>query len=368
MKKTIRTILARLDGKPENRRGQSMVELALTTPILLIMLLGLVEIGWLANHYLTLIDTTRSAGRYGSVRDPLETWASGNERHYHYMDCDVFRDRFDRLTGDIITIWTDAGMADLSTYGFTVGDEFNNELQYFDSVACSVLANLSPLVFDNSLDEIAISVFSYAVLDQPGGEKRVKITGRYPPRNNECWEDAHLRDNNGNFVRSGGSYIETDPFLLFEDVTSDLADWSDDARYGSTDYVDYVRGFIWTGHHEVSDQQDVGARPCLGSEFSTYEFEQLLNETLLDPHPIDEDAPAISAEELEELPNGGLVLVEIFWNHRQLLGLPLFRLVGDPTELHVWSIFPVAGAVPDETRIQPNYTPRDTSGLLHPGP
>ncbi|MFN2305316.1 MAG: TadE family protein [Anaerolineales bacterium] len=42
-------------------RGQSMVELALFFPVLLILLSGLIEFGFLLNEYLTLMDAARNA-------------------------------------------------------------------------------------------------------------------------------------------------------------------------------------------------------------------------------------------------------------------------------------------------------------------
>ena len=60
-----------LDGTPavygKRQSGQSVVELALITPILIILLAGLIEIGWFANNYLSLLDVTRAGARRGAV-------------------------------------------------------------------------------------------------------------------------------------------------------------------------------------------------------------------------------------------------------------------------------------------------------------
>ena len=61
MRGRLRRLLAVLDGTPTGTRGQSLVELTLTLPILLVMLMGLTEIGWYANNYLTLLDVVREA-------------------------------------------------------------------------------------------------------------------------------------------------------------------------------------------------------------------------------------------------------------------------------------------------------------------
>src|SRR6185503_5924417 len=74
MRNTLRKIVEILDGTPavygeQNRsRGQSVVELTLVTPILIVLLMGLAEIGWFANNYLILLETTRVGARYGAVQ------------------------------------------------------------------------------------------------------------------------------------------------------------------------------------------------------------------------------------------------------------------------------------------------------------
>jgi hypothetical protein len=58
--KTIRTPFGLIS------RGQSLVELALLFPVLLIILSGLVEFGFLLNEYLTVMDAARNAARFSS--------------------------------------------------------------------------------------------------------------------------------------------------------------------------------------------------------------------------------------------------------------------------------------------------------------
>ena len=71
MRKLLVKIIQLLDGTPavygKRQSGQSVVELALITPILIILLAGLVEIGWFANNYLNLLDVTRAGARRGAV-------------------------------------------------------------------------------------------------------------------------------------------------------------------------------------------------------------------------------------------------------------------------------------------------------------
>lgn len=54
-------------------RGQSFVELALVLPVLLLLLLGLVEVAFFISRYLDVLDLSREAARFASVRDPFST-------------------------------------------------------------------------------------------------------------------------------------------------------------------------------------------------------------------------------------------------------------------------------------------------------
>jgi hypothetical protein len=67
----------------ELKKGQSFVELALILPILLVMLLGMVEVAVFIGRYLDVLDLTREAARFASVRNPFDT--SGNTD----LDCDT---------------------------------------------------------------------------------------------------------------------------------------------------------------------------------------------------------------------------------------------------------------------------------------
>ncbi len=52
-----------------SNRGQSLVEVALLFPVLLILLSGLLEFGFLLNEYLTMQDAVRNAARFSSDSD-----------------------------------------------------------------------------------------------------------------------------------------------------------------------------------------------------------------------------------------------------------------------------------------------------------
>jgi hypothetical protein len=51
---------------PDKKRGQSLVEMAIIAPILLIMFIGVVEVGWGLRDFVVLQNATREAARFGA--------------------------------------------------------------------------------------------------------------------------------------------------------------------------------------------------------------------------------------------------------------------------------------------------------------
>lgn len=95
MRKIARKILEILDGTPavygDKRQGQSLVEMTLITPLLIIMIVGIVEIGWFANNYLILLESTRVAARRGAVLSGDNSpgvWLEEPSVHYEHRDRD----------------------------------------------------------------------------------------------------------------------------------------------------------------------------------------------------------------------------------------------------------------------------------------
>jgi hypothetical protein len=64
--KNLHLISRHLLSRYRRSKGQSLVELALLLPVLLIMVSGMVELGFLMNHYLALIDAARNSARFSS--------------------------------------------------------------------------------------------------------------------------------------------------------------------------------------------------------------------------------------------------------------------------------------------------------------
>lgn len=324
MRATLRRMIAILDGTPTGVRGQSLVELTLTLPVLFVMLLGLTEIGWYANNYLTLLDVVREAGRAGAnstgTRDPLVQWSIYEELNYHRLDCDETLLYYDKEALPKKHIETpqgpDATYPTNSAVKYFDGDE--RPLGFYDFVACTVIPNMSPMEFNDETDDIVVSVFSYLVEGRETANPKVRVLGRYPSRTNECENDD-----------------QWDPFDLNHNGSG-----SDEGLFDQFDEgADNVRGYVFRGNHK---NDYGGSVPCLGSEFSTQRVEDMLNLIT-----ISDNGERLA--KLEHVPNYGMVLVEIYWQHKQLLGLPWYNLgpLDEAQIIHVWTFFPVSAAEPD---------------------
>src|SRR3972149_6759673 len=92
-----------------NERGQSMVEMALAFPILLLVLAGTLEVGKYFNDYLTFLDATREAARYAADGDLVlasEPSSTCDDNFYHQAAClakqNISGISFDPLADDIV--------------------------------------------------------------------------------------------------------------------------------------------------------------------------------------------------------------------------------------------------------------------------
>ena len=96
-------------GKLGGERGQSMVEMALAFPILLLILAGTLEVGKYFNDYLTILDATREAARYAADGDiilALEPSLNCDDNFYHQAAClalqNIYGISFNEQTDDIV--------------------------------------------------------------------------------------------------------------------------------------------------------------------------------------------------------------------------------------------------------------------------
>lgn len=204
--------------KNKKNSGQSFVEFALTLPLLLMLLSGLVEFGFILNYYLALVDATREVSRITSNWD-----------HTDEIDGVTF---YEAAIGNTISILEPQDEND-TTRKIRIRE---------NRVNCSAEAALKG-VCDN---EIIISVYS---IDSSGA---TLVEQHY-------WDDADHRQ---------ASRITT----------------------------------------------------------------EVINDRL---------------SSLTDTPNAGAVVVEVFYNYEQVLGLPWLNMVADPFLIHAYTIMPLSSAEPE---------------------
>jgi len=56
----------------KNERGVALLELAIITPVLLLLIMGIVEFGWIFNGYITLTGAAREGARVAAVNGNYE--------------------------------------------------------------------------------------------------------------------------------------------------------------------------------------------------------------------------------------------------------------------------------------------------------
>jgi Flp pilus assembly protein TadG len=75
MKRTSQNTMGK--KRKKKSKGQSIVEFMVLLPVLIMMLSGLIEFGFMLNYYLDLIDAAREAARFAANDDPLHNDATG---------------------------------------------------------------------------------------------------------------------------------------------------------------------------------------------------------------------------------------------------------------------------------------------------
>ncbi|MBC8333207.1 MAG: pilus assembly protein [Anaerolineae bacterium] len=160
--------------------GQSFIELALVIPLLLMLIAGLVEVGFFIHSYLTLLDLTREAARFASLRDPFTLNAA---------------------SGTL----PDAACADAPL------------LHYYFDTACIILdTSFNPFVpLDTNLDDIAISVLTVS------GNI---VSNRWPADSDGVWSLSTASDGWGGSESwtkdCDGAVINTTPYFTNTEVQS----------------------------------------------------------------------------------------------------------------------------------------------------
>ncbi len=388
MLKILVKIVQILDDTPavygERRKGQSVVELALITPILIMLLAGLVEVGWFANNYLTLLDVSRAGARRGTVLQDSQSPFFWDNRGSYVPQ--FYYDEPTNLNG------ADFKMPD-GTGG--VGDNTATRLAvryhptfnpagcniasrtFYHEVVCVMLLSLDPLSMspENGVDDIVVSGFSVENVDAARGPNwlgslgtewrplaanvpQLVVVGRYPTNANEC---EVARSDAG--VTSMAPFEDRDPFDFNYSNDRDVDDLGDeDLAYNNParidvngeDDFDEIEGMDFTAGNTAAAEKQIGfvlfgnhaieGTACVGSEWTMREVSDLVN--LSSTFDLDDfaDAEVVAARRM--IPGQGIILVEMFWQHRLLLNIPLLSPVfvalgSERTTITVWAAFPL---------------------------
>ena len=384
MRTLVAKIIKILDGTPavygQRQKGQSVVELALVTPILIILLAGLVEIGWFANNYLTLLDVTRAGARRGTVLTDQQSPLFWDNNGSLLPRLDPLRN-FPYLEDPYYVVPTTPGDTDNSRddYRWWPADwtACGRDRPFYTEIACVMRDSLDPLRMnpENGIDDIIISGFALANVDasiQPlwlgvnGTEPRpidddvpqLVVAGRYPTNANECdvaWDGVSTptilqqepRDP-FDFNNSGGRDInDANNTINTGDGRNDFTEVDGFDPVGATwQTAEKQRGFSLFGNHRIA------GTACTGSEWSMADMEALMNLQqfpILPSDPIYYEGAIIDTRRL--IPSQGVVLVELFWQHELLLRFPLlapvFTALGsERTTISVWAAFPLPSVEP----------------------
>ncbi|MBE2195426.1 MAG: pilus assembly protein [Anaerolinea sp.] len=388
MRHTWHNILAILDGQTvpirtdqrtqRGLRGQSLVEMTLTLPILLLMVMFLAELGLMANNYLIIMDLVREMGRRGSTMTPT-LWPDNEARNYNRLDCDTKQPDYFNLE-DYHTQGRKVprGKSVLDGYGYAVGQE--GVYNYFDAVVCQGIKSMEPLLFEdmsywgsdgttdpNGLNyqknDIVVSAISYTQMDytnaanllpaggaiDPGGilppeDVWITVTGRWPLENRYCKVSGSapgVGDSRDPFDWKRSEYYtfwKNAPAAFDTDELSGTAGTMRGLLGPGNSQG--IRGFVFTGKSDAGDG-------CIGSRFPVQEVERRLNQ--------DFSTNAIA----KKVRSGGMVIVEFWWQHQLLFAGPIYHLFnqeGSPEEsqpmLYVFGIFPAIGAEPTATPVR----------------
>lgn len=385
MAKFLVKVLEILDGTPaeygKRPRGQSVVELALVTPLLIVMFASMVEVGWFANNYLTLLDATRSGARIATglqdTRSPLQ-WdnraslvpdsllTNPDDQIYKMSDAsgndDLFRQNYRP------TLSTGAPRCILT--GDFIG--------FYNEVACRTINALDPLSLRNAdaldheaTDDVVVSAFALQVLkghyldpddthtvahpvpDPPDATQSV-VVGRYPINANECEinPDGTARrstERDPFDLNSNGAWdvkaLSTNPDIAtYQTINTHFEEAPGFDPYNPTRPERQV-GFSWYGNHRVGGTGATAG--CIGSRWSIADVERLVNlPTYLTQGDSDEEREARRAL----VPSQGIAMVELYWEHKPLLNLPffepIFRVFSDRATIEVWAAFPLPAVEP----------------------
>ncbi len=306
-------------ARAQKSRGQSLVEVSLFLPLLLIMLSGLVEFGFALNQYLNALDAAREAARYSSDGDPDIRAFCGDGDNDDLLDDE----------GQVASVANDDGCpTGPPQYGAYRDDEildidpsstisiYKGTADFYAQAAFIALQTIKPLPLNPARDDIVISVFR--VLSGT-------VVGRWPDCEPDGAEDC---------PSDPPTYTETygEWHLFGYGASEACVNGKDDDNDGVPD--DGCPGGPATVGLTVDwdcERDPITPPLCHPSRITTEDVTEVLQRHV-------------------DAPNSAVIAVEVFYSYDHILKLPwITPFVPDPIEMHTFTIAPVPAAEPSLT-------------------
>lgn len=383
MRKFLKRIIDILDGvpaaRPDRTLGQSLVEMTVITPLLLIMFIGMVEIGWFAQNYLNLVEAAKVGARRAPFLNGVYSPQQWNEAASQppIPEFGFGLTPFDSGYNDDPRIIYRGMVGGGQTCDSILPDEYG----FFNTIACTVVDSMDPLRLrlGNAKDDIVVSGFSLQRVKigtnasddiHPATKgsttsyddgSQVIVVGRWPSTANECylWAERDPFD----WITNGAvnwEYVQNPAGAQYPDIriNYELGVWNEltNTYDGWLDAgVEKAVGFSWTGQRQIED----AARnriDCWGSQWTMERVQELVNL----PRFIPEGSPD-EEDRKQYFPSLGLAIVEIYWEHTLLLETfpllssrwsPVYQAMGgdDPLStadvVFAWAAFPAPSVEP----------------------
>jgi hypothetical protein len=283
---------------PHAERGQSYVELALVLPILLLMLLGLVEVSIFIGRYLDVLDLTREAARWASVKDPSP--APPNPQ---------------LCNGELVFFYQTACIFSPPANACEVGNPF-----------CG--GNNPYVTLDLTSDDVVISVFT---VDSNNVVSNV-------------WPNRDMRDPTTNLVHAnqtmlpnyyqGTAYVDENGATQYYWALSDnLPAWAGHPTFPSRDY---------SAPAPSNWKKDCKGNVVRQMPYYTPRRVQSIttSTSFVNPQGTATGAPG----------NKGFVAVELYYCYKQALNIPLYTFfIPNPVMIHAYTLMPLPNAAPTAT-------------------
>lgn len=282
-------------------RGQAFVELALMTPVTLLLIIGMLEVVFAFNDYLQMLDGVRNGARNSADQNPYPNSVTAYDVTGGINRNCSTTTQFFRLVG----CDTDRFLAPIDIFSNGVGD---------GSASNSSLPCIDPVTEQDLVaNDIVVSVFTTAVVDPDG-------SGGNPP-----YIDLLRFDIN--------EYVSPVEQRLV--VDTDDSGWS------------YIRDQTRSGSGAVYD----GSQYNSGSPFYARGMcSKFKKDIHIEPLLLGCASGSACTDVSAAAPNSGYVLVEVFYLHHQLFDAPIFNeIMPNPIPLHAYAFFPLSGAKPTAT-------------------